>query len=296
MKHYAGTTISVDRTITGDYEINSPHKKLFNFLFTPILNNIPSSWIHSINRSSRAAHHVVENKTSHEALETLYSCGHSHPPENIVHKFFGHIWFNVSNSKAVRNRLKLVRRELINSMREVYKKKGKVDLLSIASGSARSVIEALADIILPPDQVRVSFLDKNPNALEYSKRLALEKGVRYDLRWFNDTASGFPVYYEIHERPNIIEMVGLLDYFSPEKTLDILKTIYENLEPGGVLITANISDNVERKFISNIVGWHMVYKSAMELIDIAANAGFERSKMRALYEPLHIHCVLIAMK
>ena len=287
-------TIDEDRNL--NYEANGPHKKLFNLFFTSILNNLPPSLVHLIKKSNYSAHHVIENRTNHEALETLYNCGHSHPAKRFYHKMFRAIWFNVDNSKAVRNRLKLVKRELKSAFIRFVSKGEKIELLSIASGSARSVIEAINETSLNPDMIRASFLDKNPNALEYSKRLVNESDLhRYKFRWFNDTASNFPVYFE-NTKPNLIEMVGLLDYFSVEKTRSILKTIYDSLPSGGVLITANISDNHERKFITNIIGWHMIYKSAEELRSLAISAGFTADKIKIIHEPLRIHCILIAEK
>ncbi|HEY4493442.1 MAG TPA: class I SAM-dependent methyltransferase family protein [Candidatus Paceibacterota bacterium] len=285
-----------DNDSTLKYEVNTTHKKVFNLFFTSILNNLPASVVHLIKKSNYSAHHVIENKTSHEALETLYSCGHSHPSSNLLNKLFRSIWFNVDNSKAVRNRLKLVKKELKVAFSSIIDREEKIELLSIASGSARSVVEAISEAGLTAEKIRASFLDKNPNALDYSKRLVSKCGLKnFHFRWFNDVASNFPVYFA-NAKPNLVEMVGLLDYFSFDKTLSLLKVIYNNLPKGGILITANISDNRERKFVTNIVGWHMIYKNADELRSLAISAGFNPDKIRVIYEPLRIHCVLIAEK
>src|SRR3989344_9506226 len=102
-------TIDEDRNL--NYETNGPHKKLFNFFFTSILNNLPPSLVHLIKKSNYSAHHVIKNKTNHEALETLYRSG-KRGSETLVNRLFRKIWFDLDNSKAVRNRLKLVKKEL----------------------------------------------------------------------------------------------------------------------------------------------------------------------------------------
>src|SRR3989338_6602221 len=296
MQKYFGMPITVDTDDTMGYETNSVHKKLFNLIATPILNNAPASLHHLIKRSDKSANHVLENRTTHEALETLYACGHSHPDGNLLQSIFRSIWFNIDNSKAVRNRLKLVKREIMTLIKRINNQGRKVRLLSIASGSARSVIEATKQSGLTGNSIELSFLDKNPNAIDYSKRLVTEYTLPYHCLWFIDIAQNFPNYFSVSDEPNVIEMVGLLDYFSIIKTLDLLKIIYANLATGGYLVTANISDNRERMFITNIVGWQMDYKSADELLDLAIKAGFKSDKISVMYEPLKIHCVLVAQK
>ena len=276
------------------YEVGTWWRNATHWIFIKILSLMSFAKFFII-KSNRAAKHVIDNATTHEALETLYQSGGSHPPKNGLQKIFHHVWFNVDNSKAVRNRLKLVQREIRSAVELLISNNKPVNILSIASGSARSIITVVEHVDDRKLPISISFLDKNPKAIEYSRNLSTNLINKYRLKWFVDTASNFPKYYEFY-KPNIIEMVGLLDYFDDQKAESIFRIIYENLEPGGFFITANICDNHERKFVTNVVGWKMIYRDAHELIEIAKKAGFDSKNIKVHYEPLKIHCVLIARK
>ena len=69
--------------------------------------------------------------------------------------------------------------------------------------------------------VFVTFLDKNPYALEYSKNLAKDLPKHFNLHWVEDTASSFPKYLDNKPDLNLVEMVGLLDYFDDEKVISV---------------------------------------------------------------------------
>jgi len=295
-REHKSVSIKVDTDGTLGYETNSFFRVLWRYIYSPILNYLPSSTSKLIKKSNIAAAHVIDNKTNHEALETLYKCGHSHARSSLIQRCFRRLWFGVDNSRAVRNRLKMVEKEIKIAILELLSRKSDIHLLSIASGSSRSVVLAISQLENLGQPIYLSFLDKNPNAIDYSKNLVKMAKLKSKTTWFLDTANNFPVYFIGIANPNIIEMVGLLDYFTDEQVKKIFKTIFDNLQEGGYLITANISDNHERPFISKVVGWHMIYRSAEELIDLAHEVGFDVSKMHAYYEPLNIHCVLVARK
>ena len=291
--------IYVDRDRSIDYEVRSFLSKLFHsYFFVPFLNRLPESFSKIIKKSDRAAEHVIENKATHYALETLYSRGKMHGKKSLVSKFFRYVWFNLDNAKAVRNRLRLTKREITKAVMAVSQSKNELEFLSIASGSARSVIEALSEIKKDNFvKINVSFLDKNPDALEYSKKLVEDtiKDGKFSFRWLNDTASRFVNHFE-NKKVDIVEMLGLLDYFNDEKVLNLLRLIYEKLSGGGFLVTANSDNNHERRCLTNVVGWKMIYRSASELASLAVKAGFKPENIRAVYEPLKIHSILIARK
>ncbi|MDP3955740.1 MAG: hypothetical protein Q8Q18_00635 [bacterium] len=294
---YRQATIIKDSPYRLNYEVPKIGRRMLNILLIPLLNAIPFKYRNKVKQSHGAAKEVIEKATSHAALEVLYGKGYPHLSRSIWEKFAHRIWFNTNNSVAARNRLTLVKDELQRASSKYLSSNQDINLVSIASGSARAVIETMCTIKIPETQnISLTFLDKNPEAIEYSKKLSKKCPSRYRLRWIQDTASRFGEHFDSSELVNIVEMVGLLDYFDEIQTLKILKVIHNNLEKGGTMIIANINDNQERKFVTNLVGWPMIYKSAEELIDIAIAAGFDPLNIRSIYEPLEIHHVLIATK
>ena len=291
--------IAVDYDPNIGYETNSFVKKVFNGFFIPFLNILPSGIRGLVKKTNVSAKEIIETATSHYAIEILYKHGESHRSRNLIQRFFHYVWFSTNNPKAVRNRLRLVKREVSNAIRNHIKNGDDVSILSIASGSARAIVETLDNPEFLNRKIFVSFLDKSDKAINYSKSMTKERDFpeNYSFRWIMDEAKSFQNYYEGEiPKPNIIETVGLMDYFTDEKVLEFFSHIYKNLEPEGVFITANVADNPERKFVTNLVGWKMIYREPEKFLRIAVEAGFKDENIKILFEPLKIHFVMIAKK
>lgn len=280
------------------YERNGLLKKLFNKLYVPLLNSLPAKTRGLVKKSNRSAKKVIETATTHEAIEVLYEHGELRQTKNLLEKFFYYIWFSTDNPKAVRNRLRLVTKELKTAIREKLSEGEEINLLSIAAGSARAILDSIDIDELSDKQIKVSFLDKNPQANEYSKKLVAGRHYppSYDFQWIVDVANNFPVYFDKNKQPNIIEIVGLLDYFDLNSIKRLFSSVYQNLPHGGVFITSNIVDNPEQKFITNVVGWNMVYKLPEHFHEIAIEVGFKGEDVKIFYEPFKIHFVMTAKK
>lgn len=278
-------------------ETNSIPRKFLNLFLVPILNNLPKDFKHKIKKTNEAASEVIDNVTNHNALEVLYSKGNLFSTKKFLKKIFQHVWFNVDNSKGVRNRLKLVRRELKRHLQEISSSDKEINIISIASGSSRAVIETINEgRYLDGTKLSVTFLDKNPEAIKYSKGLSETiSHENIDLEWINDTVGNY-----LRGLPNkkfdVVEIVGLLDYFSDEKVVETFKGIHNILQDGGIVITANINHNKEEKFITNVIDWPMVYRTAEELAVLVNRAGFDYNKMKVFYEPLKVHGMVVAKK
>lgn len=284
--------ITEDNT-QNEYETNSLLKKVFNFFFIPLLNNIPHKLNVWIKRSNHSAGRVIETATSHSALEILYKKGRTRKRGSFINNIFRSVWFNTNNSKAVRNRLKLVKRELHRVIVEKQKTQTEVFILSIASGSARAIFEALELPDVHKEKIKVLFLDKNEKALDYSKKLSTNvEGPNFS--WVQGTAESYLRENVKDNSVDIVEMVGLLDYFNDEKVKSLSNRIYGVLKDSGVFITANIDDNKERKFVNDTIGWKMIYRSGRELALLLLKSGFSLKDMSVYYEPLEIHSVVVA--
>lgn len=287
----------IDNDESLELETNSFARTFLNVFFVPILNNLPKDFKHKIKKTSSAASEVIDNATNHNALEVLYSKGKNFSPKNILNRFFQYIWFHLDNSKAVRNRLKFVRRELKNHLTEISRYDREINIISIASGSSRAIIETINHgRYLDGTKLSVVFLDKNKDAIEYSKRLSEtidHKSIK--LNWIHDTVGNF-FRSNPQDKFDIVEIVGLLDYFNDEKVIETFRGIYSILQDGGIVITANISHNKEEKFITNIIDWPMVYRTPDDLAQLVSKAGFGYNNMKIFYEPLKVHGMVVAKK
>ena len=281
-----------------DFEIEDGTRKYVNLVLIPILNSLPASLRPYITKD-KAADEVVKYRTSHYALDTVYQKGYNiYKPKKILEKLARKVWFNTNNAKAVRNRLKLVTYLIKKEAENVVKKKGKVKILSIAAGSARAVLDTVEHISQKDNvQVEALFMDKKESALEYSQNIAKEKSLldrkNIKLSWIQGTAGTF--LENLTEDFDIIEMVGLLDYFDDEKSLEIFKKVRERLtDELSAFVTANITPNKEEPFMSKFVDWRMTYRTPEQLKSLIENSGF--SSCTVYHEPLKTHAVALAKK
>lgn len=287
----------VDNDPDLDLETNSALRSLFNIFFIPVLNLLPKSFKGLIKKTNNAAAVVIDNATSHKALEVLYSKGDLFSFRKVGSQFFKYVWFNMNNSKAVRNRLKFVKRELKNHLENISELDRNIEIISIASGSSRALIETVKNgHYLKDAKLSLTFLDKSEHAIQYSKDLSVHiNHLPIKMEWLNASAGSF-----LRNAPNgkydVVEIVGLLDYFTDEKVLEIFQGIYNTLQSGGILITANINHNTEEKFLTKVIEWPMIYRTAEELASLVNKAGFDYNNMKVFYEPLKIHGMVVAKK
>jgi len=234
---------------------------------------------------------VRKGIASHRALEVMYT--YPERKESGTTSIFDDFWENILfNARSIRARLRLVEEELGKAIHS--RNKDPVNIVSLGSGSARAVIETLQKLNGSP-RVEAWLIDMSRRSLEYSKKLAGENGIASQMKWFRDYAQNIDRHCK-KWTPDIVEMVGLLDYYPEEQAIDLIAKIYDRLNPGGYLITCNIRSNFERPFVTKGIGWQLIYRSPDELAEIVVKGGFNPERMRLVYEPYRIHGLVIATK
>ena len=296
-KHFK-SKISIPTDPKLKLETNSIIRKFFNLFLIPILNSLPIKSRGLIKKSNKAVNDIVNNATSHKALEILYHKGNKHNVKKLYEKLSHFVWFNTNNSKGVRNRLKIVTNEIKDILDGKLDDHDKITVVSIAAGSARGVIEALEEKRTDSKEVKVYFVDKSPEALTYSKELIKEYSIHnkpnYSFNWINATVNEF--LDSVEDKFSIVEMVGLMDYFDDERAEKIFNKINLVLKDGGYFITANINHNPEKKFVTKAIGWPMIYRTGEHLARVVNQAGFNLDDIKTYYEPLKVHSIVISKK
>jgi SAM-dependent methyltransferase len=272
-------------------------KKSFYVLFTPIFFLIalyvylkkkiisnPKYNFYFFDGVSKNCREIKENAAKWKALNIVYN--YQKGSENI----FADFWHDLRSSQATRNRLKLVKNLLFKNVEEISNRNEEVRMISIASGSAQGVIETIAKAKGKGILVKGILIDLDPTALEYSKKLAQEMGVENQLTFVNRKASAIS---EIGKdfKPNLIEMVGFLEYRPFDKAVKLVTTIYQILEKGGVFLVSQIAPNAESFFLREVINWPMIYRKPKEFARILSLAGFSLGNCIFYEEPLKIHYV-----
>lgn len=216
------------------------------------------------------------------ALDEIYNWQQS---MKGINGFFEALWLNIRNCQAVRNRYRIVTKLI---RKEVEMREGKAKILSIASGSAQIVFEAVAE----HDGIEVLCIDSDQTAIEYSKRLAQQYGVK-NVEWRcgnvlspGSLANGFT--------PDIVEVVGLFDYLTDAIIAGLLRRMQAMAAKDATILTAHIHPNSEEFFLANVVDWEMHYRSLDHLKELMERGGFEQC--RYFTEPHGIHTVVIGRR
>lgn len=208
-------------------------------------------------------------------------------------------WDKLLNTQAVRNRFRLAKNLLEQTIRELAKKEKEIRILSIASGSARAVVETISGLKGELEKlgvtVRIMLLDLDPSAIEYSRQLAEGAGISEGTVFVNKSTT-FLEEVAKDFRPQVVEMVGFLEYRPGDKATNLLQRINRVLAPGGTLLVSQITSNPEKFFLAKVVNWPMVYRSPVQFSKIIIKAGFDRGACKIIYEPLEIHGIGICQK
>lgn len=249
--------------------------------------NINTFWFDGLGLSCRG---IKDGVASWRALDIIYN--HNFGQKKGLRGFVDDFWIGMINAQAVRNRLKLVKQEIRRAILR-FSNHREVRILSLAAGSAQGVIEVMAELKKEGIRVRALLLDIDQTALDYAKQLACKYGVGDQIETVKASATqvarvskGF--------KPQIIEMLGLLDYIPQDKAIRLVRKIRDSLESKGIFLTCNVRHNPEQHFLKWVINWSMIYRTPAELTEIVSEAGFRDSRL--VYEPLKIHGLVIAQK
>jgi len=246
-------------------------------------------WFDGLCEESRM---VKEDATTSQALDFLYNYKFGIRPG--IKGCFADFWGAMINVQALRNRLKIVKRELTKAVEEL-RTLDEIRIVSIAAGSAQAVLEVMEKAVQNGINIKGLILDLDPRAIEYSQKLAEQKKLADRIIFVNKGVNS--IQRVCHNfRPHIIEMVGFMDYRPHKRAIRLVQRIYSLLEPNGVFITCNIKYNREAFFLKHVVDWEMIYRSPEMLADIILMGGFNPKTTKIIYEPHKIHGVVITQK
>lgn len=288
--------VIIDKRGKMEYEFEGFLRKTLNFILVNVLGLIPSKHASRLfSKTSKDGDVVKQNATTHRALEIIYSFdGKMNKDNGLVNGVFTHIWQHLLNSKALRNRLKLVKEQLRQAVFYLSDKK-EIKILSLGAGSARAIIETLASLKESNIKFQAMLVDRNEDAFAYGKELAKKYGVDKGLIWVNGSVFDAEKFCkEKNFYPDIVEMVGFMDYLDEDRSVRLFDRVYNLLNKKGVFIGCNIRHNREAKFLTKVLGWPMIYKDENYLQTIIHKSQFNDSKI--IYEPLKVHGFVVCKK
>jgi hypothetical protein len=254
-------------------------------------NHISSTFV---DRFSRFNHQSKYGAAGWRALNVFYNYHDFVKPqlENKFEKVITKFWIEkMQNRQAVTNRLK-VAVWLLSKAFSKFINEPEVRLVSIASGSAQAVVEAIKK---SPQSIKAVLIDMDQTAIDEAKRIVREAGFESNFTFIKgDTSSVKKVCTEF--KPHIIEMIGFLDYRPEKKAIKLVHKIYDCLPADGIFLTCNIRKNIEKIFLSWVLLWPMIYRNEKQFSNILINGGFSPEKVDLIYEPFKIHGIGVCQK
>lgn len=218
----------------------------------------------------------------HLGVESIYNYTHIKGKSSILETF----WMSARNCQSLRNRLRIVKTHINQEiLRHTNNRSEKMIILSLAAGSARSVLETAGG----NNSVEIIALDSSDEAINYSKNLA-QKLQATNINWHKKDLLAVDTFIDEDKKAHLVEVVGLFEYLDDDQILSFLENVKKNMTNDAVLITSQIHPNSEAHIIKEIVDWDMTHRTKDRFISLMEKAGFEI--VDATTEPHRIHTIL----
>ncbi len=212
------------------------------------------------------------------AIQVLYN--YRFRPWRLVWGLGDHLWQGAFNCRSVRSRGKFTREAVHFLLESISKSEksnsnGMVTAVSIGAGSGSQMLQGVANNKLNGNGVRLILVDNDGRALERGRVNARNLGVE-DLIETRELSIGYFLKTAEKCSVDLVEVVGLTDYFNDSKFSRYLEGIYNVLKDDGVFIGANISSKEEWDYAHNVACWpNMYYRSQESIIESLEGVGFK---------------------
>jgi Putative methyltransferase len=255
-------------------------------------NHISSIFVDRFSRFNRQAKYGAAGWMS---LDVFYNYHENIKPRltNNIEGKLTRFWIGkMENRQAVTNRLKLAT-VLIAEAISKHSDEREIRLISLASGSAQAVLQAISK--QRNSNIKVILIDSDRSALSEAERNVTKAGLRDRFTFVQGTTKKLEQVCGDF-RPHIIEMIGLLDYRPREKAIHLIQRIRECLVERGTFLTCNIRHNREKLFIDWVLLWPMIYRDENTFAELMLQGGFLPEEIHLLYEPFRIHGIAVCRK
>lgn len=241
-----------------------------------------------LNTHSKLMQRFCEKVCNSEALDIAYNVLGTfslngtptypkvHRPD-ILAKF--HLRF--PNAQGVRNRYKLVEK--------IYTEFGGGRTLSIACGSAQSLIDAAKEI----SNVSLVLSDASQDALSIAEYRAKEAHIDNKVSFIQESFWKLPKLID-GQKFDVVEMCGILDYLNDKHAVKLLNFALDSLRQCGCLIVSNMAKTGQATILTRMYNWEIIYRSPNDFSKLIKEAGGKDIKI--YLEPWKIYYVAKVIK
>jgi extracellular factor (EF) 3-hydroxypalmitic acid methyl ester biosynthesis protein len=161
-------------------------------------------------------------------------------------------------------------------------------VLSLGCGPAQEIVNYLALKRLPR-AIDITLVDQDHQALDYAygrvypEILRLDNGsnVRCLEVSFIELMKASGAVIDLPPQ-DLIYTVGLVDYLSQKRAMQLARVLYDRLQPGGQLVIGNVAEvPLGGRWSSEFIfDWSMFFRTEQDMVEIAAAVPDARSEIR----------------
>ena len=196
-------------------------------------------------------------------------------------------YFHIQEAtRAVRNRKKYFI-ELIAALAsdKTYSKEKPLQVLNIASGPARDVLECLN--LYPDLPIHFDCIDYDQDAIAYARALCYQHTDRTHFK----RANAFR--YKSEKKYDLVWSAGLFDYLDNRRFTFLLTRLLEMVGDEGELVIGNFSENnPTRPMMQVLMDWHLIHRPEEEMGQLAESSGISKSDYYIGKEPRGVNLFL----
>lgn len=164
-------------------------------------------------------------------------------------------------------------------------KEGATNWTSLACGAAVPVLNAVEDNRDKIHDINLKLVDFDSSALDFAGDLAVDRGLvegeefevmnRNLLRELIATDNLVKELGE--ESMDLVDALGIFEYFNENLSTKFLSNAYKLVKPGGAVVVANMLDtHPEIQFNQRVIGWPTIYpRSVDDVKEIIKEAGID---------------------
>ena len=194
-------------------------------------------------------------------------------------------YLNSIGWRGIRQRKINLENVLRDLILKLHRENRRAQILDIAAGAGRYVIEAMR--ALPEIPVHATLYDYKQENVDAARRLAGEFNLNGEVKTRRADAFDRKSLARIQPRATIGIVSGLYELFSSnDLVLSSLRGLAEAIEPGGYLIYTNQPWHPQLEFIAHVLRnregerWVMRRRTTAEMDELVRTAGFDKIDMQ----------------
>lgn len=233
------------------------------------------------------------------ALYAIQNPLDEHLPDGTRMDSRSRMWFiHANDAIGIRSRARvlagLVEQYLHNDIDNVW--------VSLASGAAVPVLEALRNAHLDGEKVHLTLVDYDPVSLRWAEKMTVAEGfkvgrqVKILQRNLIDTLiRSDELVQELGEgKVELVDALGIFEYFNDTDAVTFLEHSLRLVKPGGAIIISNmLTSSPQIDFALRCIGWTPIFpRTLQQLQDIHLAAGIAAENVTVIVPKDGVYAVM----